>query len=240
MCLVKLIQDKLFPFRLVSMEFHLPNTPPFDAANWFETFVGQLVVPLVNTGKVHRYWFTRYGSAAAGNKRALFRFYTRDVKAIEKRAQELAQSMQATGGDADLAYDAGEISGHPRFLGINQRQTNGKARKELIWGFLHASAALYVDCLSHQDGQGRWSLEVNNDQGNCSTGETFESFHHMFCNITGFEPQIYYFQDPALQGFLSPMYYVARFENQITANVTAGRPPMDGIPIPTHAFRVQF
>ncbi|MEO7931538.1 MAG: hypothetical protein ABIT76_00120 [Chthoniobacterales bacterium] len=220
------------------MQFQLPNAAPFDAANWFETFVGQIVVPLLSTGKVKRYWFTRYETG--GNKSALFRFYTRDVKAIEKKAKELAKSMHVTGGAADLAYDAGEISGHPRFLGTNQRQADGKARKELIWDFLHASAVLYVDCLSHQDGQGRWNSEINMDQGNCSTGQTFESFHHMFCNITGFDPQIYYFQDPALQGFLSPMYYVARFEKQIEANIAANKPPMDGLPIPARAFRVKF
>lgn len=220
------------------MQFQLPNAVPFDAANWFETFVGQIVVPLVRTGKIQRYWFTRYETG--GKKSASFRFYTRDVNGIEKKAKELALSLHATGGTADLAYDAGEISGHPRFLGTNQRQTDGKARKELIWDFLHASAALYLDCLSHQDGQGRWNLEVNKDQLNCSTGETFESFHHMFCNITGFEPQIYYFQDAALPRFMSPMYYFAMFEKQIQANGVANKPPLDGLPVPAHAFRVKF
>ncbi len=225
-----------FP-RLVSMQFELPNAVPFDAANWFETFVGRIVAPLVSTGKIQRYWFTRYETS--GKKSALFRFYTLDVKGIERKAKKLARRVQVTGGTANVTYDAGEISGHPRFLGINQRQTDGKARKELIWNFLHASAVLYLDCLSHKDGEGRWSLEANPDILNCSTGDTFESFHHMFCNITGFAPQIYYFNDPRLNGFHSPMYYHAMFEKQIQANIALNKHPLDGLPAPA-TFRVNF
>lgn len=238
MSFLKTIHDRLFPIQLVSMEFVVPSTKPFDAGNWFETLVGQIVVPIVNSGKVRRYWFTRYQSV--GGKTALFRFYTNDVKGVERHAKKLAGELGIGGGVADLSYTAGEISAHPRFLGTNQRQNDENTRKELIWDFLHATAVLFLDCLSSEDGDGRWSLEINQDGLNCSTGETFEAFHHMFSNITGFEPPVFELQEPGLPRFLSPMYFYGNYQAQIAANVGAQRHPFDGLPVPVTRFRVKF
>ena len=44
-----------------SIYLEFPAKAPFDRENWFETFVGHSVNPLLATGLVKQYWFSRHG-----------------------------------------------------------------------------------------------------------------------------------------------------------------------------------
>ena len=146
-------------------------------------------------------------------------------------------SLGLTGGIDNQVYDAGEIRDHPRFLGTNQRQTDRNRRKDIIWDFLHATAVLYVDTLSHEDAAGYWRREENQDRYNCSTKDTFEAIHHMFCNISGFEPRVFALGQQIMPSLISAMYYFAGEIEQLKAQ---GSQPPYNIPPPQADQRVKF
>ena len=50
--------------------------------------------------------------------------------------------------------------------------------------FLTATSRLFIDALQGPDDQGYFRLEHNTEQNNNPHGSTFESIHHLFCNIT--------------------------------------------------------
>ena len=159
----------------------MPNATPFDQDNWFETFLGSFVLPVVETGALNRFWFSRYGGP--GNHQARFRYEVDGYERITEKVDELfrAHSLEVlSGGPFDIL---GDLSG-VRFLGRNQRQTDGRARGSLIFDYLHATARLFLDCLSHRDEEGRWHLEVNEEQLNNPFGSSFETYHHLLCNMT--------------------------------------------------------
>ena len=222
-----------------SLHYKIPAQAPFDQGNWFETFVGSFVVPLVATGHVQSYWFSRYEDGQHG-KHARFRIRTENPAAIETKEKELATHLKLHDLADEPNYEGSEIRNVGRFLGTNQRQTDRDARYELIWDFLHASSKLFVDCLSHQDAEERWSLESNPDAGNCADGNTVESFHHLFCNLTGLEPLVYETNVPGWPRLMSAMYYTCY---QIEARKQAGLPPPQSIadiPAPIAKQKVKF
>jgi hypothetical protein len=142
-----------------SLHYKIPAGKPFDKANWFETFVGSFVVPLVATGHIQSYWFSRYEDGQHG-KHARFRIRTENPAAIEAKEKELAGDLKLHDLADEPNYDGGEIRNEVRFLGTNQRQADRDARYELIWDFLHASSKLFVDCLSQEDADKRWHIEL--------------------------------------------------------------------------------
>src|SRR2546421_8839290 len=139
-----------------SLHYKIPPTEPrFSGPNWFKTFVGSFVVPIVATGYVQSYWFSRYEDGQHG-RHARFRIRTQNPAALEAKEKELAATLMLQDLADEPNYDGDEIRNGARFLGANQRQHDGDARYELIWDFLHALSKLFVDCLSHQDQEGRW------------------------------------------------------------------------------------
>ena len=222
-----------------SLHYKIPAQAPFDQTNWFETFVGSFVVPLVATGHIQSYWFSHYEDGELG-KHARFRIRTENPVAIEAKEKELAAYLKLRDLADEPNYGGGEIRDADRFLGTNQRQADRDARYELIWDFLHASSKLFVDCLSHQDADERWSLESTPDVGNCADRNTVESFHHLFCNLTGLEPLIYETNVSGWPRLMSHMYYVAR---HCQAREQAGMEPfksLQEIPAPVAQQKVQF
>ena len=158
-----------------SLHYKIPFEAPFDQHNWFETFIGSFVVRLLETGHCQSYWFSRYEDSQHG-RHARFRIRTENPAAIEAKAKDFAKELNLNDLADEPNYDGGEIRNELRFLGVNQRQSDRDARYELIWDFLHASSKLFVDCLSHQDEQGRWAMEGNTDAGNCADGIRLSHF----------------------------------------------------------------
>ena len=74
-----------------SLAVSLPQSPPYDRpgpepGNWYDSFLGNVVLPAVQTGQVNRLWFSHYGSFG-NNPHAKFRFSTRDFGAVDSVLQ---------------------------------------------------------------------------------------------------------------------------------------------------------
>jgi len=124
-----------------SIHLKIPDTKPFDRGDWFEAFVGNCVIHILDTGLVDSYWFTRYLEQGIG-KHARFRIKTADYSVVKPHVDTLIAKY----GLIDLAdeenWDGAEFRDR-RFIGQNQRKIDPYARQELIWDFLHASSRLY-------------------------------------------------------------------------------------------------
>jgi hypothetical protein len=115
-----------------------------------------------------------------------FRFEIDDhaQSAFEGRLKDLlAQHSYAISDIRD--FDQVEGLGGHRFLGTESRVPGRDERRaELVTLLLQAVSQLVVDGLVGPDHAGRYRIESNDDKEN-PIGSTFESIHHMFCNISG-------------------------------------------------------
>lgn len=166
----------------ISLHLQLPTSKPFDQDNWFESFVGNFVLPLVTSGLIDRYWFSRYEDSTLG-RHVRFRFFTDNYVSLQTQIL----GLMSTWGLKDLADEGGYTFvgdlGSDRFLGDNHRQTNREKRANLVFDFYYAICRLYVDFLSHSDSNGYWYLEKETRSGQ-NFHTAFESLHHLYCNIT--------------------------------------------------------
>jgi hypothetical protein len=153
--------------------------------------LGNIVLPVYETGKLDRFWFTHYGGFAKDHH-AKFRFSTdhfNDVHAVlEPLIKQYALTLQEEHGHTyphpfDIVSDLVPAHEYAHY-GNNQRNTDRLERGSLLYSFLHASAILTLHCLSHHDPDGRWFREENLDRGNNHYGDTMESIHHLFCNLS--------------------------------------------------------
>jgi hypothetical protein len=172
------------PFK--SLHLYIPDVPPYDRQEtWFESFVGANLLPIIERNVLRRFWFTRYGAVGAG-KNIQFRYEIDDPATV---AADIAR-LEATFPDGahehvdyDPTGDIGRGEGS-RFMGANTRHQNYQARGDIAFDFLHASARLFLHCLSGPDRDGYWQLEQEQvSRFNVLT--TMEQFHHLFCNMTG-------------------------------------------------------
>jgi hypothetical protein len=220
--------------KTVSLHYKLPNVAPFDKENWFESFLGEVVLPIVKTKLLDSFWFSQYGNIQVPEVR--FRLKIDDFGKISDLVLELEKKYGLIDVGDEKNYEGKEIRNHPRFLGENHKQSDKDFRYELIWNFLFASARLYLDCLSHRDEDGRWSIEQNSDPVNCAGGNTVSSFHHLFCNLTNYRPLLFETGIPHPK-YLSPMYYYSAKIHEFQSK--EGRSPKSlaelGMP-PGHIF----
>jgi len=171
---------------LKSIHLEIPNIKPFDRENWFESFIGNFVMPVLDTNLIDSYWFSRYQDP---KKHARFRIKTKDYSLIKQKIDDLITYFRLTNLADEETYDGGEFRVE-RFIGVNNRGIDPINRQELIWNFLHASSRLYIDTFSHSDADGYWYRESNNDRNNNIDGDTMESIHHLFCNLTAVQPRV--------------------------------------------------
>jgi hypothetical protein len=184
----------------------LPNNKPFDTDAFFPTFLGSFVLPLLSSQNITRYWFTQYGSP--GNRQIRFRYELASFAQLQPQFDNLvAQSGLTVLNSADFDV-VGDLSGM-RFLGTNQRQKDYRARAEMIFDFLHATARLYIDTLSHCDANGYWQREDNKDLGNNDKGDSFETYHHLLCNMTSVPTEGVYAEvkETGKTGVFSRLYF---------------------------------
>jgi hypothetical protein len=171
-----------------SLAVRLPDTPPFDRADWFTTFLGQVVRPVVDTRRLERFWFSRYGGAT-GVREAKFRFSTEYFEAVHQLISGLIARLQLTlvpehGHVYPHDFDViGDLS-HSRFVGSNLSPKHPVARGDLNYDFLHRGAVLTLDYLSGPEPSGYFGLEPENRSGyNAVT--SMETMHHLFSNMCG-------------------------------------------------------
>lgn len=97
------------PLAIKSLKLHIPGEVPYEKQeNWFETFVGRNIFPLIKKYNFRRFFFTRYG--AAGNGHMLFRFEIRNYAQIEKDVEALIAMFGPPDGltDYDPSSDIGQ------------------------------------------------------------------------------------------------------------------------------------
>jgi hypothetical protein len=181
----------------------VPWETPFDGSTWAETLLGRVIRPLVDVHEGPKwFWFLRYvshypeslncdiGQIPAerfypqGVHRSIqFRFEIEDNQRerFERRGDELiAQAGCALSPWDD--YGADELCS-TRFLGPG-RNGDRLLRRSLMTEYLFSVARLVLHGLKGPDPYGRYSPEQNTDKQN-PHGSSYESMHHMFCNMTG-------------------------------------------------------
>jgi len=160
-----------------SLHLVLPKDKRFSGDNWFENFVGNFVLPVLDTGKIYQYWFSRYEDN--GTRHVRFRFTIDNYKSVQPLVRELIKKYNLIDLKDEEKYNLVHDLGSQRFR-ANKKQKNNRA--QLIFNYLYSIAVLYVDCL-REDKKGNFHLEKNKNYNN-PHGSIFESLHHLFCNMT--------------------------------------------------------
>ena len=173
--------------RVKSLSLTIPDTKPYDKqANWFQSFIGNGLMDIIDSGKLSRFWFTCYGAVGhEDTKHIMFRFETSDESEVDPYIQTLQSTFvpgPAGYTDYDVATDIGKGQGS-RFLGSNAKHQDHARRGNIAFSFLHASALLFLDCLVGPDEEGYWNLESETQSG-FNKETPLEQYHHLFCNMT--------------------------------------------------------
>ncbi|SDI13992.1 hypothetical protein [Propionivibrio dicarboxylicus] len=197
----------------------VPGTEPEE--DWAETLLGRVLRPLTEdfAGVLEWFWFSRYGSPidesgdcdidviaedfkrpkqegrAAIHRSLRFRYALADADraAFEQRAHRLiARHGYAVSDFRD--YDVVLDTAGDRFLGVENRQASRRERRaQRVTQFYMATSRLVLDALVGPDENGRFRCERNDDLAQNPTGSSFQSLHHVFCNITKVPTEVYVF-----------------------------------------------
>ena len=191
-------------------------------SDWAETLVGRVIRQLVSeyADRLEWFWFSRYGSPVddsddcdiaripseykqplAAGERAVhrsvrFRYAIDDAgqEAFERRALQLIGEQGYRVSDF-RPYDFVGDTGGRRLLGVENRQPGrAQRRAELVTRFYMATCRLMLDALIGPDENGRYRSETNDDLDQNPRGSSFQSLHHLYCNITGVPTDVYVFQ----------------------------------------------
>lgn len=189
-----------------SLHLKIPDERPFDKDNnWFESFIGNFVVPIIETSLIDRFWFSRYRDYKIG-KHVRFRFYTNNYDKLIPTLHKLSKQFGLIDLNDENDYDPIQDLGSDRFLGNNKKHKDRFKRTNLVYDFLHATSKLFIDALSHSDEYGYFYREINNDKGNNPSGDSLESIHHLFCNITEVPLIALLIEKEQAQEVVSPLY----------------------------------
>ncbi|MEY2536359.1 MAG: hypothetical protein QOG67_99 [Verrucomicrobiota bacterium] len=183
----------------------VPNAAPFDDHKvWVDTLVGTIVRPTLDAfPAVEWFWFSRYGAphndsgdcdinaipanfAIQGIYRSLrFRYSVPDAErpALEDHCHQLIDASGCRVSDF-RPYDALGDFASERFLGGANTPERRDERVARMAAFLCATCRLFMHAIEGPDAVGHFHLEQNSEQTNNPYGNTFESVHHLFCNIT--------------------------------------------------------
>jgi hypothetical protein len=187
-----------------SIHLEFPANAPFDHENWFETFVGHFVKPLLATGLVKQFWFTRYGNDQRREIR--LRLTTHEFAALETIIKKQIGAFGFTDLNDEPNVTVFGTFGDDRALSPDAPNQSQELRGQLMLNIHHAIAALLVDTLIGPDENGRFRQEKNTN-GNNPHGSVFETVHHLLCNTTNVvtEVELFKWADNIL-GVQSPLY----------------------------------
>jgi hypothetical protein len=161
-----------------------PMVKPFDKNELrFSSFVGCFVRPLAACNLHERIWFSDYGTFAR------FRVLTTRYVELEPHLVALRDQLGLvdTGEEKTLALE--DDLGSARFLPPSRQDVSSTQRAMAVLDFLHSTCAFYMHCLVELP-DGYWIAEQNPHREN-PRQSTFESMHHLFCNITHVPLEIY-------------------------------------------------
>jgi len=208
--------------------------PAIANEHFAENVVGKIIRPLLaEFPSISAFWFSRYGedrNASAGdcdiaqippqfedggNFRSIrFRFWVEDdvLQPIDDRISALTiqhgfaiSDVRPYNDVADLAWD--------RFLEGQITPQREIQRRDAMRAFLHSSAILFLEMLEGPDIDGNCRL-TRSASGHNPHGSTFESIHHLFCNMTNVTTTVYV---PSLEPFtrMYPQQGVGMVEKRV-------------------------
>lgn len=204
----------------------VPFANPYTNQLWVETLVGRVIAPLVKAHKISHFWFSRYGEDKNGSqgdtdltkipvsfrhpqadfyRSVRFRLWlpnTVDQPTFEKDL--FAHVGSASCAIADLRHyaDLDDLACE-RFCGGTYSESRRAERRDLLRNFLSSTAHLFVQMLEGPNSAGEFHLEENKDKGNNPDGATFQSVHHLFCNMTDV-PLTVFVRNPVLGTHIYP------------------------------------
>jgi len=163
---------------------------------------------------LHSFWFSRYvcqigvrdedrgdcdfdqlpnhfkqafpGFAQPGHRSMRFRFEIADASQVDFEAQLHQRIIQYGYAISDFREfnQLADLGGN-RFLGVENRLPINQARRaELVTNLLQSISALVIDALVGPDPENCYHIEYNDDLQQNPNASTFESLHHLFCNIS--------------------------------------------------------
>lgn len=195
-----------------SVHLSFPDNAPFDREDWFENFLGHFVMPVVETGKITRFWFSRYGSPQSHEIR--FRLETDTWVEIEPLIQQKITDFGFNDLKDEQNYRNVDDLGNDRFLSQDAQGTDATRRSSLVLDVLHRLCVLYLDTLVGPDQDGYFRQESNKNINN-PHGSIFESIHHLLCNITGVVTEVDLIQIGANQLILQSPLYASQVRHQL-------------------------
>jgi len=183
----------------------VPPASPFDDTQWCETLVGSVIAPLVS--QTEWFWFSRYiaprtdsGDCDINKVPEEFGVGINDQRLYRSlRFRYQISDDQANSFEIDargLIYQHGciisdfrlftmvEDLGGDRFVGGERSEQRRVERAELMIKYLCDVCQIFIHCLEGPDDIGKFRLEMNDNKQQNPHGSTFESIHHLFCNIT--------------------------------------------------------
>lgn len=184
----------------------VPWADPYTMQGWVETVAGKILQPFVNVSEISWFWFTRYMEDDSGSNGDSdltdipngFRHPHQDIYRsvrlriwLEKQERgQVEQSLNKTVSDAgcwiaDLRDydDLNDLANH-RFCGEPFEESRREVRRDLMREFLCSSSKLFFHMLQGPDSKGSYYLERNIDRLQNPEENTFQSIHHLFCNLT--------------------------------------------------------
>lgn len=192
---------------------------------WAETLVGRVfrLLTVRFSDQLNWFWFSRYGpltedsgdcdmakipetykvlahpGAAISHRSMRFRYSIADDRQEEFEQAALQIIIEQGYVVSDFRpYDFVADTGSNRFLGNENRRVDGAARRaQLVTQFYMACCRLVIDALVGPDKEGRYRLESNDDFQNPGRS-SFQSIHHLYCNITNTPTDVYVFQKAGL------------------------------------------
>lgn len=202
----------------------VPSSEPDEG--WAETLLGRVLLPLTDrfSDQLNWFWFSRYGpivddfddcdfesipagckqpiqsDAAVAHRSVRFRFSIADDRQAEFEQCALQLIAEQGYHVSDFRpYDFIADTGHNRFLGNENRQPDRAVqRARLVTRFYMASSQLVLDALVGPDEGGRYRMETNDEMLQNPRGSSFQSIHHLFCNITSTPTDVYVYQKAGL------------------------------------------
>jgi hypothetical protein len=192
-----------------------PNVPPFDNELWAETTMGRVILPMVSKHpELKWFWFSRYVQPPTDGgdtdikmipqnfqvqgllKSMRFRFeIPRDqAAAFEAQATKIIQK-EGCAISSFLDYDLVGDLGSDRHLGQSRDSKERRVQRAArVVAFYMETARLALDCLTGPDAKGYFQFEKNDNNQN-PLGSTFETVHHVFCNVTEVPLSVLVFTD---------------------------------------------
>lgn len=204
----------------------VPNAMPYNGDTWAETLLGRVIQPLIQSHPtLDWFWFSRYYASPSidsgdcdvnivpkeyqidGSLRSLrirFELPDSNTRAFEENGSLRIREEKCFISDWRDYGLVADLGGN-RFVGEVRNDARRAERAKLGVSFLHSLSKLVLHTLVGPDAEGRFRVESNDDRQN-PLHSSFNSVHHLFCNITAVPLRLLVFSDGS-QTFIGTDWY---------------------------------